>query len=214
MLCLLCISSGLLASCTDPDNIKDDIIPVEPPYEPMFQFDEQGIPYRLNSPNLSQEMQQDLLKEVIGYGWMPLQTFKIFDDGNVDSEDYYASRDGAGPKSYFFKSDKELVSYFYAAAIPAMAFWSHGFTMDAATGVLSDGNIPTGLSPWSFYLRIWSIYYLNQRWYMTTIEPLGLMVDSNEEYKIVWGYSQYFRMSDAELQEMQEEFTFDYSQVN
>lgn len=206
----------MLVSCADLDNDmdKDEMLIIEPPYEPMFQFDEQGIPYRMDTPTLSQEMQQNVRNEVIGYGWKWMQTFEIQDNGFVKSEDFYKGMFGMSPKSYYIKSEKELVKYFYSDAIPAMASLSQGFTIDMETGVLSDGNNPSGIYPWTFYLGIWSVYQLSGRWYMDTIEPLGRQADGNEKLKTVWGYSHYYRMSESELKQTQKEYTFDYSQVN
>ena len=190
------------------------ILTIDPPYEPMFQFDEQGIPNYLNTPTLSQEMQRDVQNEAIGYGWKWMQTFEIRDDGFVNPEDYYKDMIGVSPTSYYLKSDKELVRYFWSDAIPAMAFLNQGFTMDAKTGIMSDDNNPSGILPWSFYLRIWSIYKLSGRWYIDTIEPLGSRNDGTGQTHTVWGYSHYYRMSEAELKQMQKEYSFDYSQVN
>lgn len=212
LLCLVCLVMGMMTSCSDSGSKTDNPFIIEPPYEPMFQFDEQGVPYRF--PNLSPEMQQDLKKEAIGYGWMWMQTNEIQDDGHVNPKGFYEDMVGAGPSSYYIKSDKEIIEYFFADHIPASAFWSRGFTMDAVTGTLSDGNNPEGAYPWTFFLRVWSIYQLNGRWYMTTIEPLGRRSDGNGELKMVWGCSQYYRMSDAELKKMQETHPYDYSQVN
>lgn len=214
--CLFCLSLGLASSCDDLDNEMDksELIPIEPPYEPMFQFDAQGIPYRLNSPTLSKEMQQNVQKEAFSHGWMWMQTFEIHADGFVNPDDYYKERFGASPSSYYIQSDKELVRYFWSDAIPAKAFLTQRFTMDTETGILSDGYNPSGLFPWSFYLRIWSVYKLNGRWYMDTIEPLGMRADENGEYRTVWGTSHYYRMSESELKQMQKEYSFDYSQVN
>lgn len=213
---MLCLSLGISTSCIDLDNEMDNngILTIDPPYEPMFQFDEQGIPYYLNTPTLSQEMQRDVQNEAIGYGWKWMQTFEIRDDGFVNPEDYYKDMIGVSPTSYYLKSDKELVRYFWSDAIPAMAFLNQGFTMDAKTGIMSDDNNPSGILPWSFYLRIWSIYKLSGRWYIDTIEPLGSRNDGTGQTHTVWGYSHYYRMSEAELKQMQKEYSFDYSQVN
>lgn len=213
---LLCLSLGWATSCSESDNETDEntLHPIEPPYEPMFQFDEQGIPYRLNSPTLSLEMQRDVQNEALGHGWKWMQTFEIQDNGFVKSEDFYKEMIGPSPTSYYIKSDKELVRYFLSDANHATAFHTQAFTMDTKAGVLSDGNSSSGITPQSFLFRIWGIYKLNRRWYMDTIEPLGTRLDENGVSKTVWGYSHYFRMSDDELRQMQNEYTFDYSSVN
>lgn len=214
LLCLVCLVMGMMTSCSDSGSKTDNPFIIEPPYEPMFQFDEQGVPFRFEHPNLSPEMQQDLKKEAIGYGWKWMQTHEILADGHVEPKGYYEDLVGVGPSHYYIKSDTELIEYFFADHIPASAFLSRGFTMDAVTGTLSDGDNPLGIRPWTFFLRVWSIYQLDGRWYMTTIEPLGRRSDGNGGLKMVWGCSQYYRMNDAELKKIQETHTFDYSQVN
>lgn len=216
LFCMLLLSMSMLASCNDADNGmgKGGIIPIEPPYKPMFQFDEQGIPYRLNAPMLSPEMQQDIQNEAFGYGWKWMQTFEILENGFVDPKDFYTERYGAGPTSYYFKSDHELVKFFYSGAFNKAFYLNQGFSYETTTGIMSDGQNPSGLLPWTFFLRIWSIYNLNDRWYMSIIEPLGMQSDGNGGYKNVWGYSHYYRMSDEELRMMQAEYTTNYSQIN
>ncbi len=206
----------MAASCGDSGSeLEEPILPIEPPCEPMFQFDEQGIPYRFCTPTLSQEMQQNIQHEAFGYGWKWMQTSEILDDGFIDPVDYYQSKDGVIPTSYYFKSEKEMVRFFYSNPINKKAYLEQGFALDPATGTLSEGESPSGIIPWALYLRIWSVYQLDGKWFMSTIEPLGMREDiENDEYRIIWGTSQYYRMSDDELKQMQEEYSFDFSQVN
>lgn len=213
---LLSLSASMATSCGDSgSDFEEPILPIEPPCEPMFQFDEHGIPYRFCTPTLSQEMQQNIRHEAIGYGWKWMQTFEILDDGFVDPTDYYQSRDGATPASYYFKSEGEMVRYFYSVPIYKKAYLEQGFALEPATGTLSEGSHPSGIIPWALYLRIWSVYQLNGKWYMSTIEPLGMREDiENDEYRIIWGASQYYRMSDDELKQMQEEYSYNFSKVN
>lgn len=202
-----------MASCVDLDNELDPnrILPVEPPYLPTFQFDDRGIPYRLNSPKLSAEMQQDVLNEFIGYGWKCMQTNEILDDGFVNPVDYFKDSYGGGPKSYYIKSDKELVSYFWFDAELAKAFHAQGFTMDLDTGVLSDGGDPTSVFPGALYLRIWSIYNLDGKWFLDMVSPMGLRVSPDDKSKVVWASSRYYRMSEDELTQMQETYTYEFT---
>lgn len=210
---LFCLTLGLATSCNESDN-DDFLHPIEPENLPMFQFDEQGIPYRWETPTLSEEMQQNLVKQVVGYGWKWMQTNEIQDDGHVNHEGYYENLYGPSPASYYIKSDKELVKYFWSDAIPAMAFLDHLYTMDMTKGILAAGNPSPSIYPWSVFIRIWGIWQLDGKWYMTTIEPLGIRGNGNGGYKTIWACSQYIRMSNDELKQMQKDYTFDYSRVN
>lgn len=202
-------------SCTDANDKDDDLAIIDPPDLPMFQFDEQGVPYRWETPTLSQETQHDVQNQAIGYGWKWMQTNEIQSDGYIKPEGYYENLDGRSPTSFFYiESDEKLTRYFFSDAIPAMAFLVQGFTMDLAKGTLYDGNTPSGIFPWSLFFRIWGIWQLNGRWYMMTIEPLGVRGNEKGEYDTVWGCSQYVRMSQAELKQIQEEYTFNFSQIN
>lgn len=207
LFCTLCLAVGMLTSCIGSDNEWDSnyVIPIEPPYEPMFQFDEEGVPCRLNSPTLSQDMQRDVQKEAIGYGWKWMLTFEIQDDGFVKSEDFYKSMFGASPTSYYIKSDRDLVRYFWSDAIGGPTYRAQRFSINTKTGVLTDEDNQS--DPWTTILRIWSIYKVNGRWYMDTVEPLCIRSDKNGEYKLVWGWSHYYRMSKDELRAMQDEHT-------
>lgn len=212
LFCLFCLSLGLATSCskseTEPTN--GNLFPIEPENLPMFQFDEQGVPYRWETPTLSQEMQQDVQKQAIGYGWKWMQTHEIKSDGYVDPNGFYDHMVGGGPESYYFESNDKVISYFFSDAIPAMAFRAYKPTMDLTKGILADvNNTSSSVYRWSLFIRIWSVWQLDGKWYMTTVEPLGVQNDGHGGEKTVWACSQYVRMNQEELKQMQDRYTYD-----
>ncbi len=144
---LLTVLSVLAVSCVD--NLEpDDRLIIDPENVPMFQFDADGVPYRYESPTLS---------------------------------------------------NTEYVSYFHLDAVNKDVSWQQACSFMPETGILDD-------------LRIWSIYTLSGKWYMDCVEPLCQRNAGDGTYKTVWGCSHFVRMTNAELQQMQQTYIFDYSQ--
>lgn len=232
MTLLIASASIILTSC-DWDRLLGEVdgqekppVIIEPPCEPMFRFDADGIPYRWEMPELTDEMQQKVDEmqqkvkaEVVGYGWKWVQTNEIYASGYVDHEDFYKSMIGMSPSSYYIKSDDELISYFHSDACNEDAYLAREYTFDAKTGTMMSADAGMYLRPWTFYLKIISLYEYfdvrgDGRWYMACVEPLCIRHDAAGESYTVWGLSQYIRMSSSELQQMQRQYDFDYSQVN
>lgn len=210
---MMLLSLTAVTSCSQNDDDDNPLVIIEPDDVPMFEFGEDGIPYRWHSPYLSAEMQDAFRKEAIGYGWKWMQTHKIAYSG-VATDDFYGERYGMSPSSYYIESDASIIRYFHSDAVNADAFLQSGYTMDLKTGILSNSDRLQLALPWSLYMRVWTIYNLSGRWYMSCIEPLGIGIGDDWQEHVVWGTSQYVRMTDAELRAMQKKHCFDYSQVN
>lgn len=195
---MLTVLSVLAVSCVD-DLEPDDRLIIEPENVPMFQFDADGVPYRYENPALSKEMQETLRKEFVGYGWKWRQTFEILEDGYLKPEDFYAGLIGPSPSSLYVKSSTEYIRYFHSDTVNKDVFWQQACSFKPETGILDD-------------LRIWSVYTLSGKWYMDCVEPLCQRNAGDGTYKTVWGCSHFVRMTNAELQQMQQTYIFDYSQ--
>lgn len=220
-LLLPCLLSGALTSCHliyGFDDCDNDRLIIEPPCCPMFQYDDDGIPCRYDQPELPAMMQEDLKNEFFGYGWRWMHTDEIDSTGAVyaKSEDFYSTHHDLSPMSYYFKSDTEMTMYFHPNTVNVNhdAYLQHGYAADLQLGILSDGNQPLAIRPWSFYIRIWNIYSLSGKWHIDCIEPLCYEFDDDGQRHIIWGTSHYVRMTSNELRKMQQQYSFDYSQVN
>lgn len=211
---MMLLSLLAVASCS-VDGEDDRRVIIEPPELPMFQFGADGIPYRYGMPNLPKEMQETFRKEAVGYGWKWMQTNEIMEDGWVNITPYYDGMYGVSPSSYYIESANRLVKYFHSDAVNADAFWRSGCEMDVKTGILTNGATLNGIiTIWDIYFRVWGMHELSGKWYMSCIEPLCTRSTDDGRQKVVWGMSQYVRMTAAELREMQKKHTFDYTQVN
>lgn len=209
---MMLLSLTTVTSCSQDDDDETPQVIIEPDDVPMFEFGEDGIPYRWHSPYLSVEMQDAFKKEVVGYGWRWMQTNEIT-HGGVATNEFYSERYGMSPSSYYIETDASIIRYFHSDAVNADAFLQSEYTMDLKTGILSNSDNYL-VAPWSLYVRVWTIYNLSGRWYMSCLEPLCTRQGGDGQQHVVWGTSQYVRMTDKELRAMQKKHNFDYSQVN
>ena len=204
------------ASCgdyLDSNNEPEKPLPVEPENLPMFQFNESGIPYRYGLPTIPKNIQESLKKEFIGYGWKWMQTNEIQENGRAVPTGYYDNLYGASPSSYYIETNASVTRYFFSDAIGSYAFLQSGYTLDKETCTMTSNNNMVFM-PWNILLRVWSIYKLSGRWYMSCVEPLHVRIAEDGQKHLVWGTSQYVRMTDKELREMQQRHTFDCSGIN
>ena len=196
------------ASCMDFDNENDEpekptIDPVE---FPMFQFNESGIPYRYGEPTIPKDIQETLKKEFIGYGWKWMQTNEILETGYVKPESYYEDMYGITPPDFYhMKSDMEYIKYFYSDALNKKVYYPQSCAFNPETGVVLNGR---------GNFRIWTIYKLSGKWFMSWFEIIGKRQNPDGTYHDVWAVSQFVRMTDTKLKEMQKDYTLDEGYVS
>lgn len=199
------------ASCMDFGNENDEPEkPIIDPVEfPMFQFNESGIPYRYSEPTIPKDIQETLKKEFIGYGWKWMQTYEILETGYVKPGGYYEGMYGVNPPDFYYMksdgADAEYVKYSYSDAQNQKVYYPHNCTFNPETGVILNG---------SGNFRIWTIYKLSGRWYISWFEPISKRKNPDGTYRDVWGVSQFVRMTDTELKEMQKYYTLDEGYVS
>lgn len=206
LLFTICMLLCGATSCNDSVLSDDDTIIIDPVDYPMFQFDENGIPYRYEHPTLSADMQQSLKTDFVGYGWKWMQTNEIEDSGYVKHQGFYENILGVGPISYYLESDSTIECYYHSDVNNRDGFIDHRYTLDAESGILSNYTKPFGRDGGDLYMRIWSIYQLSGHWYMACVEPLCTRYNEIGLPHTVWGVSQYVRMSEADLHEMQDQY--------
>lgn len=194
---------GVTACCPFDDEENDRLI-IDPDDVPMFEFGEDGIPYRWHSPMLSAAMQRDLQKEFVGYGWRWMQTNELWADGRVCPKEYYEGMMGLSPHSYYVESGEKLVTFYFSDAENAYVYRNNGYQIDVETGLMTTGSLSSIGYPWSIRMRVWSIYKLSGKWYMSCLEPVATTYTDSKEPKVVWCTSQYVRMTDDELRQMKE----------
>lgn len=197
-----------LTSCESNLDEQPEVI-IEPDDVPMFEFGEDGIPFRWHSPYLSAEMQEAFRKEAIGYGWRWMQTNEIKDDGWVKTNGFYDDMFGMSPQSYYIVSDSEIVTFFHSDVVNEDIWCNSKYQMNPKTGLMTAGMLSSYGYPWSIYMRVWSIYMLSGKWYMSCLEPLCTRTTDSKEMKVIWGTSQYVRMTDDELRQMKEKHNFE-----
>ena len=193
-------------ACSLSDNSEDTgkLLIIDPVEYPMFQFDDEGVPYRWEEPALSADIRADIKSELFGYGWQWMQTNEIDTTGYAMNKDYYTNLDGVSPTEYYFTSGSSLTKYFFADAIPANCYYDLNVQLDAETGVIAYLQ-----SPQSIILRVWSIYQWGDKWYLDFIEPL--YYDGSRTH---WATSHYVRMTDDELRKVQEQYATNFEDIH
>ncbi len=208
-LVIMAIMMMVTTSCGDYLNSNDEPqypLPIDPEQLPMFQFNESGIPYRYGHPTIPEDIQETLKKEFIGYGWKWMQTNEILENGYVKSEGYYEGLFGKNPPDfYYMKSDGEYIKYFYSDAQNKNLYYPYNCAFNPETGVILNGR---------GNFRIWTIYKLSGRWYMSWLEIIGERTNPDGTHYDVWAVSQFVRMTDDQLKEMPKNYTLDPSYVS
>ena len=111
-LCLvgtLLLMAPMFISC-DLSDKEEPIIIIEPPMG-GFIIDEDGIPRRDDGTTQLSENEQQLIKnEVIGYGWKWLNTYEINEHGAWVYQDYFKENPTARCCNYYFPSADEMTT--------------------------------------------------------------------------------------------------------
>lgn len=160
---------ALCASCSNDTDIDDRGVIVEPPYVPMFSFGSDGVPFRSDHPQLSDEMQALLKSEYVGYVWTRMNTNEIDTLGFVSHMEYY-DPNSTRPDGFYILSEKEVIRYVH----------------------VYDLNTPSRTQGAPKF-HVWSIYCLSGKWYFDCVEPLREVQNSDGTMRTVWGTSHYIR---------------------
>jgi hypothetical protein len=211
-LCLvgtLLLSISSLVSCDLSDETTKPILIIEPPTS-SFVIGEDGIPRREDATTLSNDMKKAIRDEVIGHGWKWLQTYEIDEHGALINEDYFATHTTARCCNYYFPSatDMTIYSYVYGSEDPGYFDWP--IAIDYTNGDV----LHEVLDEKYFLLNILSIFYLDGKWYMVTVERLGMNGNGLGMYHNGFATSEYVRMTDDELANYQRDYSIDWMLIN
>lgn len=154
--------------CTMSCSLLDDT------QEYPFVFDSNGVPAVVGQ-GINFEA---YVNQVCGSGWSHESTFKILEDGKLEKKDFWETRNGGGPASFYF--DRESITAF-------LAEFSAGFFFSTQPLEFKDSAIWLDSYP---KLRILSV----EKDQMVCIELLPAV-----EWGKVYGLSTYRRMTASEL---------------
>lgn len=199
-----------LQSCSvDDDDVFDASTDPTVCPEPMrFSFDAQGMPYFVNQ-NLSSESRKALEDNVLGYGWKYMTRNEILEDGSIDPESGMVAYGGPGRYSFYLDSST-LTRFIQLTYVPEdRSFFYHKqhITLNKEQGLVKVGN--------DAKMRIWSIYKVNDQWFLGTVESNYLRMNpDNGQYYSVWEWVQYKRMSPSELKDYRKKYNQDFERIN
>lgn len=160
---------------------------------PTFVFDDNGVCYSSSVVPVSQE---DFECRVVGYGWKHVSTYEIGHDGQCVPEDYYKDLIGIGPEWYYFESASSLKSYMYVDAYPAWGFMAYNYRLEEANRIMVNDKT---------YMQLLSV----DGDVMRIVKYLGVHSDGDK----IYGYATYRRMTAEELEEVQDEYDVNLSEV-
>lgn len=206
LLILIASILSLTTSClNDDDSYDSNRLIIDPLDQPMFEFGSDGIPYKYGNLNLSDEMQDALRRELLGYGWRRMQTNEIYENGYVRNEEFYNDHIGMSPYSHLIMSGTELKRYFHSSNTLKTDTIS-GFEFNIKTGTVANSVTSSDSKGGAVLLRIWTIYNLSGKWYMSCIEPLCVRHTEEGIDRTIWGTSHYVRMTDSELKDWEKSY--------
>lgn len=192
--------------CSDNDEIGGGGC-VEPPIDVWFTFDKDGIPHFKHN-SLGEDPNATIRTNVLGCGWKHVSTYEIYSDGNCSTadKDFYKDMIGLSPIHYYFSTEAEtdgkmtfgITEYFYSDAEGKKAHIDRIGNFGKEAGVIYTN---TGRR----VMEIVSLYYFKDKKYfvMGTIEPLCI-----RDGETVYGYVQYHSMSDKELSNYKDTYTY------
>lgn len=195
----------MAVSCGEDDVIDKNSSVIIDPVEPSFEFDAQGVPFFSQQPTLDATMQTELKKAAIGFGWRRVVTNEILSDGKVDgSKDFYKDMIGLSPVDYYFlDSESAVTRYFHSDALNSNVYRTLSISLDASKGDFlvagSDGKNKVEF-------RVWMIYYFENKWHLGIVAPICERAEADGSSRVVWGVSQYIRLSDTEMKKVRGDY--------
>ena len=155
---------------------------------PPFEFDTEG---ECRVPDVRSIPHAEFLKYAEGNGWKHVSTYEIMEDGSVDKEGYYESRDGGAPSGYYFEKDT-YVSFAFDGAYPAY------FRTTAAYDYVEDGNRIGYVNRFddTFFTQFQVLSVSEDK--LEVVKYLGVRIGKDGR-KNIYGWATYKKMTAEEL---------------
>ena len=174
----------LLAACSEDEEF------------PTFRCDVDGTCYQTSPDPISRARFE---ASVVGSGWKHVATYEIMSDGTCSRQEYYEDLIGGGPSVYYFESAETMKDYYYLSTSRAWGFRTR--TIDYEEG---SNRVMMGDDLMQFQLLAVEGDVLKM------VEYLGVRNGGRK----VYGYSTYYRMTEKELRNCQEEYDIDFDNMH
>ena len=218
------------ASCDKTDDNPDHVVfPTNELFRQTYTIDGNGCCVLKSAKPLTAA---DVESKVTGYGWQPVGTFEVKDNGRLSTTDYYEDFIGSGPTAYWFESSTRLTAYFGIDAVPARAYSRRSWSYDTGRGfVMQDYNNSESSEDVNRYMQIIDVIDHEGKTYMYTIQKIAvkksevqhkrqsaeaaagranhLQANDQDEWKPVFVMTVYQRMTDSELEKKKATYTYD-----
>ena len=160
----------------------------------LFDTTNYEIPTTKDRENVSKSTFDN---SIVGYGWKEIETHEINPDGSYTRENYWAYRDGDGPKVYEFLPEEAITYFFNDADLTGDSFRRESCSYNENGNIISLDGYPT--------IRI--IHFGETK--IKAVVRAGVTFDRDaNSYRNVFLYVTLQRMSAEELEKEREAHNF------
>ena len=176
---------------------KEEVNPTSVPSKYDFAFDENGVCYSKNTEGISEVV---FTNEVVGYGWLEIDTHRVKENGQLEAQDYWSTMVGFHRGQLYFESAGMVKDY-----------WGQHTDIPG----IDDTGWQGGFYPYNSSFEAPTFYFdkNNRDYYSVILEVTDdKMVWLRKITKDCYVVATYKRMTDDELTTFQEEYLRDWSE--
>lgn len=212
LMALACVFT--LPGCDTTNGNDDPFVicpdPGDSPFDKTYTMDGDGCCI-LESTNKYTE--EEIRKEVVGYGWKVVGTYEVQKDGRLSRQDYWKDMIGGGPTDYWFETESRLVG-FHNHSDTAQKYNKTEWYYDAKRGFVWRGSKYSNQTPDEKYMQVINIYASGSDAYMYTMQRIAVQVTDGNKLTPVFAMVVYKRMTDSELKKMKTDAQYDADKDN
>lgn len=189
--------SCLFAGC---DTIKDDdnpvICPSFNPFNETYTVDGNGF---CTDEGAGAILEEDVKKEIVGYGWKNIGTYEVQADGHLSTTDYWKGMIGGGTTDLWFTSESKVVKFYNDSDI-RKKYQAAQYAYDAGRGFVLFAFDKTTSGEADRYMQVVSFGNSGGKRFLYTVQKIGSQSTVNGNLKPVFALVVYQRMTDKELE--------------
>ena len=195
--------TAILCSCvlSGCDTTKDDdnpvICPSFNPFNGTYTVDGNGFCTDEGAGVIPEE---DVKKEIVGYGWKNIGTYEVQTDGHLSTTDYWKGMIGGGTTDLWFTSESKAVKFYNDSDI-RKKYQAAQYAYDAGRGFVLFTFDKTTSGEADRYMQIVSFGSSGDRRYLYTVQKIGNQSTGDGNMKPVFAMVVYQRMIDKELED-------------
>lgn len=212
LMALACVFT--LPGCDTTNGNDDPFVicpgPGDSPFDKTYTMDGDGCCILENADKYTEE---EIRKEVVGYGWKVVGTYEVQKDGRLSRQDYWKDMIGGGPTDYWFETEKQMVC-FYRNYDTTQKYNKKEWSYDANRGFVWRDSKYSNQTPDEKYMQVINIYTHDSNAYMYTMQRIAVQATEGNKLTPVFAMVVYQRMTDSELKKMKTDAQYDADKDN